>query len=109
MSNVAKAWGRQEVMPFKAGLRCWSKKSPGLGPMWLVYRWHRLYCCLGVQGMADCPVCGKTSDNKLKPFCSRRCADIDLGRWLKGGYAILGSPADPESPSSSSESTSQED
>lgn len=28
------------------------------------------------------------------PFCSRRCADIDLGRWLKGGYVIPGRPED---------------
>ncbi|MEM6556858.1 MAG: DNA gyrase inhibitor YacG [Pseudomonadota bacterium] len=31
---------------------------------------------------------------KFKPFCSKRCADIDLSRWLKGGYAIPGRPAD---------------
>ena len=39
----------------------------------------------------------------LKPFCSKRCADVDLGRWLKGGYAIPGPPADPASPSKPSE------
>jgi endogenous inhibitor of DNA gyrase (YacG/DUF329 family) len=42
-----------------------------------------------------CPVCGKgLAQTKVAPFCSTRCADIDLGRWLKGGYAIPGSPAD---------------
>jgi endogenous inhibitor of DNA gyrase (YacG/DUF329 family) len=35
-----------------------------------------------------CPICGKESAEKYRPFCSKRCADIDLGRWLKGGYAI---------------------
>jgi endogenous inhibitor of DNA gyrase (YacG/DUF329 family) len=25
---------------------------------------------------------------RFRPFCSKRCADIDLGRWLKGSYAI---------------------
>ncbi len=35
-----------------------------------------------------CPVCGKPQDAKLKPFCSKRCADVDLSRWLKGAYAI---------------------
>jgi endogenous inhibitor of DNA gyrase (YacG/DUF329 family) len=35
-----------------------------------------------------CAVCGKPQDTKFKPFCSRRCADVDLHRWLKGGYAI---------------------
>lgn len=35
-----------------------------------------------------CPICVRAADEKFHPFCSRRCADIDLGRWLKGGYAI---------------------
>lgn len=35
-----------------------------------------------------CPICAKDSDAKYRPFCSRRCADVDLGRWLKGSYAI---------------------
>jgi len=39
-----------------------------------------------------CPICGKPHDARFSPFCSRRCADIDLGRWLKGGYAIPGRP-----------------
>jgi endogenous inhibitor of DNA gyrase (YacG/DUF329 family) len=40
-----------------------------------------------------CGICGKPQNPAYRPFCSRRCADIDLGRWLKGGYAI---PARPE-------------
>ncbi len=35
-----------------------------------------------------CPVCGKPSDRGLHPFCSKRCATIDLHRWLSGSYAI---------------------
>jgi uncharacterized protein len=35
-----------------------------------------------------CPICGKPQDEKLKPFCSKRCADIDLSRWLKGVYSV---------------------
>jgi uncharacterized protein len=35
-----------------------------------------------------CPVCGRAVDTKYKPFCSRRCADVDLARWLNGSYAI---------------------
>ncbi len=35
-----------------------------------------------------CPICGKPVVQRFRPFCSKRCADIDLGRWLKGGYAI---------------------
>jgi len=36
----------------------------------------------------SCPICAKDSDPKYRPFCSRRCADVDLGRWLNGSYAI---------------------
>ncbi len=44
-----------------------------------------------------CPICSKESDPKYRPFCSRRCADIDLGRWLKGSYVIPGEAAeDPD-------------
>ena len=35
-----------------------------------------------------CPICRKPADPTYRPFCSRRCADVDLGRWLSGGYAI---------------------
>ena len=37
-----------------------------------------------------CPICEKPSTGAAKPFCSKRCADVDLGRWLKGSYAIPG-------------------
>ena len=59
--------------------------------------------------MADCPVCGKPADARLSPFCSRRCADVDLGRWLKGGYAIPGAPAEGPSSSNPSENDPDED
>lgn len=35
-----------------------------------------------------CVICGKPQDPKLRPFCSKRCADVDLNRWFSGGYAI---------------------
>lgn len=35
-----------------------------------------------------CPICGKPPDEKVKPFCSTRCADVDLNRWLGGVYAV---------------------
>ena len=37
-----------------------------------------------------CAICGKPMVARHKPFCSARCADIDLGRWLKGSYVIPG-------------------
>ncbi len=36
----------------------------------------------------SCPICSKETDPKYRPFCSRRCADVDLGRWLNGSYAV---------------------
>ncbi len=35
-----------------------------------------------------CQICGKPSAEKYRPFCSARCADVDLHRWLGGHYAI---------------------
>ena len=45
-----------------------------------------------------CPICGKLTDNiKYRPFCSKRCADIDLGTWFNEGYVIEGkNPIDEE-------------
>lgn len=36
----------------------------------------------------DCPICGKPAAARFRPFCSRRCADLDLGRWLKEDYRV---------------------
>ena len=35
-----------------------------------------------------CPICGKPGIHEYRPFCSKRCADVDLNRWLSGSYAI---------------------
>jgi endogenous inhibitor of DNA gyrase (YacG/DUF329 family) len=37
---------------------------------------------------ARCPICGKPAQVGVMPFCSRRCADVDLNRWLSGVYAV---------------------
>lgn len=44
--------------------------------------------------MADprCPICGKAATPTSRPFCSKRCADVDLGRWLTGHYVVPGPP-----------------
>ena len=41
-----------------------------------------------VQGRKACPICGKPVAQNFKPFCSKRCADVDLNRWLSGVYAV---------------------
>jgi endogenous inhibitor of DNA gyrase (YacG/DUF329 family) len=43
-----------------------------------------------------CPICGKLSEHAHRPFCSRRCADIDLAHWLGGGYVIAGGSRDAD-------------
>ncbi|MEO9575242.1 MAG: DNA gyrase inhibitor YacG [Roseobacter sp.] len=36
----------------------------------------------------SCPICQNETVAAYRPFCSRRCADVDLSRWMSGGYAI---------------------
>ena len=36
----------------------------------------------------SCPICDKDSVPAFRPFCSRRCADVDLSKWLSGSYAV---------------------
>lgn len=44
-----------------------------------------------------CPICGKPAqDARLRPFCSARCADVDLGRWFTDAYRVPGEAADAE-------------
>jgi len=44
--------------------------------------------------LKPCPVCSKPSTPQSHPFCSKRCADVDLHRWLGGTYAIPALEAD---------------
>ncbi|MFL5188642.1 MAG: DNA gyrase inhibitor YacG [Microvirga sp.] len=39
-------------------------------------------------GAGRCPVCGKPAAPASRPFCSGRCADVDLQRWLAGAYVV---------------------
>ncbi|WP_370275588.1 DNA gyrase inhibitor YacG [Salipiger bermudensis] len=36
----------------------------------------------------SCPICGGETVQKYRPFCSKRCADIDLAKWMNGAYAV---------------------
>jgi endogenous inhibitor of DNA gyrase (YacG/DUF329 family) len=40
------------------------------------------------RSVALCPICKQPRSERYRPFCSKRCADVDLGRWLNGSYAI---------------------
>jgi len=41
-------------------------------------------------GAGRCPICKAPTEMAYRPFCSARCRDVDLARWLGGGYAIPG-------------------
>ncbi|MGO8914121.1 MAG: DNA gyrase inhibitor YacG [Bradyrhizobium sp.] len=41
-------------------------------------------------GAKPCPICGKPPTEASRPFCSERCRDVDLNRWLSNSYAISG-------------------
>jgi endogenous inhibitor of DNA gyrase (YacG/DUF329 family) len=43
-----------------------------------------------------CPICNDETSDKYRPFCSKRCADIDLGKWLTGGYSIPAAPSEDD-------------
>ncbi|HPG88291.1 MAG TPA: DNA gyrase inhibitor YacG [Hyphomicrobium sp.] len=43
-----------------------------------------------------CPICKSESVAAYKPFCSKRCADVDLGKWFAASYAIPGTPDDDD-------------
>ncbi len=45
--------------------------------------------------VSHCPICKRETEERFRPFCSKRCADVDLSRWLKGTYAI---PAEEQVP-----------
>lgn len=58
-----------------------------------------------LRPVRPCPICGKPSVRAAYPFCSKRCANVDLNRWLSGSYAI---PAAEEGPSSEAEEGSED-
>jgi uncharacterized protein len=44
----------------------------------------------------SCPICGKPAVEKFRPFCTKRCADVDLNRWLSGAYVVPGREEEDE-------------
>jgi endogenous inhibitor of DNA gyrase (YacG/DUF329 family) len=50
----------------------------------------------GTKKEPVCSICGKPVDPAFTPFCSKRCANVDLHRWLNGSYSIAGEPIDDE-------------
>ncbi|HZZ89601.1 MAG TPA: DNA gyrase inhibitor YacG [Caulobacteraceae bacterium] len=56
-----------------------------------------------------CPICGRPTEPAHRPFCSRRCADLDLQRWLSNGYRVPSEPDDSEADSASRPPLDDED
>ena len=52
----------------------------------------------GTRAAKPCPICGKPALEASKPFCSERCRDVDLNRWLSGSYAIPAREGEEEDP-----------
>ena len=50
----------------------------------------------GKGAAKKCPICGKPATEASLPFCSERCRDVDLNRWLSNSYAIPGSKDEDE-------------
>ncbi|MBX9773984.1 MAG: DNA gyrase inhibitor YacG [Xanthobacteraceae bacterium] len=48
------------------------------------------------RATARCPICRKPADGAFRPFCSRRCRDVDLNRWLSGNYVVAGKEEEDE-------------
>lgn len=43
-----------------------------------------------------CPICGEEGQKAFRPFCSKRCADIDLAKWMNGSYAVASQREDDQ-------------
>jgi endogenous inhibitor of DNA gyrase (YacG/DUF329 family) len=50
----------------------------------------------GTKKVRRCPICGKPASEATRPFCSPRCRDVDLNRWLSGTYVVPGADDDTE-------------
>jgi endogenous inhibitor of DNA gyrase (YacG/DUF329 family) len=48
------------------------------------------------RAVAKCPICAKPVVEAFRPFCSKRCRDVDLNRWLSGVYAVPGKEEEDE-------------
>lgn len=55
----------------------------------------------------SCPICERNTEVQFRPFCSKRCADVDLGRWVNGSYAVPSQ--DPEDIDAAIEAVEQQD
>ena len=52
-----------------------------------------------------CPICGAPADRAFRPFCSKRCADVDLARWMSETYVVSGGDSDADEDGAEAEAT----
>jgi hypothetical protein len=50
----------------------------------------------GKRAAKPCPICGKPATEASRPFCSERCRDVDLNRWLSNSYVVPAAKDDDE-------------
>ncbi|MPZ38540.1 MAG: DNA gyrase inhibitor YacG [Rhizobiales bacterium] len=48
------------------------------------------------RAVGRCPICARPVADQFRPFCSKRCRDVDLNRWLSGVYAVPGKEDEDE-------------
>jgi uncharacterized protein len=48
------------------------------------------------ESLGRCPICLQPAVKAYRPFCSRRCADVDLGKWLTGQYTVPAGVGEPD-------------
>ena len=48
------------------------------------------------MSVRKCPICDRPAEGDSGPFCSRRCADLDLQRWFSGAYAVPGAKSEAD-------------
>ena len=59
----------------------------------------------GRRGRRGCPICGGPAAARYRPFCSARCADIDLARWLNESYRVPGETSERQMESDNTDPT----
>ncbi len=62
-----------------------------------------------VVGPRRCPTCEAPTQHRFRPFCSKRCQDLDLGRWLRGSYRIATEEASGEGDLGAAEGDDEDD
>ena len=72
------------------------KRHAAVTPVGTAARSPHISLMPDAERRATCPICGKAVAAEFRPFCSRRCANVDLNRWLSGVYAVPATDGEEE-------------